>query len=467
MYKLLRIVIAVIIVSVPISVFADDGDLSVGDVDLSGLGWGDQTISIEVENKTDYLKYIISNTNLTFEGVYANPEFRVKTVYILEPYQKINISPEFFIPGNYGTVTINLTMYDVIDTLDELMPWSKFYEQPFIIKFHPSDEILPYLQEKTTFPPRVDVHPYFNNEFVRLLFTLLSEGKSVEEIASMNKCDVAFVQDRIDMYVKNGYLKADNKTYKTTFPFITRKEAEGGKKIADSISDKLAALINKNFDSYFTVIDELVTAKIIPRDSNDFISGASLLYKPTPVISTFVLWFELGKNFITRSAPLVIYDGTDICDARNLQYMYMVDGGPYFNGSHFFGLFYGTDNYSILFSADPLRVICKENFQSYAVKKTGVWNYDRKFLPEFFIVDSADVRPLITALTVGSKDILKEAYNELKKNSLENGHEKVAIGQRYWMWNLIATLTLDKLYANGTLQKRGDSYFRYDKVKEF
>lgn len=467
MYRIFSIIIIAISFLLSVSVFAQQNDIHVGDVELSSLTWGEQTVNIELENKTEYLKFIITNTDLLFEGMYANPESNVETIYILEPLQKINISPEIFIPGNYGTVTIKLDVYDVIDTLDELMPSQKFFEQPFVIKYHPSDEIFPYLEEKVTFPPRVDLHPLFNNEFVRLLFALLSEGKSVKEIASMNKCDTTFVNSQIALYLKNGYLVPYEGSYRTKFPFITREEAESARKIAMDTSDKLVAIFLENIGSYFTVIDSLTEAKTIPRDSNDFISGAALLYKPTPVISTFVLWFELGREFITRSAPLLLYDGTDICNARNTQFMYMVDGGDYFNGSHFFGLFYGNGYYSVMFSEEPLQVECKKNFNLQSVRRTGVWEYDRKFLPEFFIIDTADIRPLISLMTKGCDEILKEAYDGLKKNTFTHGQDKVYIGHRYWMWNLIATLTLDKLYKNGALQKRGDSFFRFDKVKEF
>ncbi len=467
MFKIFRIVIAVIIISAPLAANAENGEVVVGNVDLSGLGWGNQTANIELENKTDYLKFIVTNTDLSFKGMYTNPAFTVKTTYMLEPKQKITISPEVFIPGNYGTVTIKLDMYDVIDTLDELMPGQMFYEQPFVITFNPSDEIYPYLQEKITFPPRVDVHPFFNNEFVRLLFTLLAEGKTAEEIAALNKCDVEFVKSQIEFYLKKGYIKSDKGTYKLNFPYITRKEAEDGKKIADVASDKLAALFKKNISGYYNVIDSLIAAKAIPNDSNDFISGATLLYKPTPVISAFVLWFELGKEFITRSAPLLIYDGTDICNAGNFQYMYMVNGGKFLNGSQFFGLFYGDDALSVMFSEGPLQINCKENFQNTPPKKSGIWTYDRENLPEYYISDTADIRPLISLMTKGSKEILKEAYDGLKKNSFAHGHDKVYIGHRYWMWNLIATLTLDKLYKNGTLKKRENSFYRFDKLKGY
>lgn len=464
MFKIFKILCVVLMI--PILSSAEEGDVAVGDVDISNLTWGDQTLKIELENKTDIRKYIITHTDLSFEGTYVNPSFRVKTVYVLEPMQKLEVAPTFTIPGNYGTVTIDLALYDVVDTLDEIMPWTKFYEQPFIIKFTPSDEALSYLQEKITFPPRVNVHPYFNNEFVRILFKMLNEGKSVAEIATINKCSEKFVQSQIDFYMQSKKLTKTDNGYTTTFPFISKSEAEAGRKIADQVSDKLSAIIAENLKSYQSTVDSLADAKLFPKDKYDFLTGATLMYSPTPFVSTLSLWFELGRKFITRSAPLLIYDNTDICNANIPQYMYMVDGGDYVNGTQFFGLFYGDNQYSILFSEDALQVKCQENFESTQPKKSGIWEYDYDRLPEFYIIDSSDTRPLIDMTVKGCDEVLNQAYEELKNNAIAHGHPKAYIGHRYWFWNLTATLTLNKLYKNGALTKQGSGYYRLDKVKQ-
>ena len=67
MYKFLTVVVTIIILAVPFSVHAEQGDVLVGDVNLSGLNWGNHVAKIELENKTDYLKYIITTSRLTFE----------------------------------------------------------------------------------------------------------------------------------------------------------------------------------------------------------------------------------------------------------------------------------------------------------------------------------------------------------------------------------------------------------------
>ena len=466
MHKLTKIVILTIILILPIQLFAAQGDIYVGDVSLSEMKWGNEHFNIELVNNSDLLKYIVVQSDLKFEGTYLNPEFQKKSTFVLYPSDSVTIKPELFIPGNYGDVTINLNLYDVIDTLDELMPWQQFYTQPFKLKFKPTDAVFPYLQEKIVLPQRVDVHPYFNYEFSRLLMDFLKEGKSAEDIAEMTQSSIEYVQSEIDKMVSRKLVSIAPSGYKMNFAVISLAEAEDARKIAEKYADELAVRLAENMTGYQGVLDSLIAEKIIPNDSNDFISGASLLFKKTPMVSTMVLWYELGRKFITRSAPLLIYDGTDICDASNVQYMYAVNGGDYFVGKHFFGLFLGPETYSLMFTHDDLNIKCEDEYmETLHASHTGVWKYDHPNYPEYFIVDTNKVRPFIDVMAKGTDQILSSAYDEMKANALAHKQEHVFIGQRFWFWNLMATLTLDKLYEQSVLNKRGEGFFRFDKLK--
>ncbi len=76
-------------------------------------------------------------------------------------------------------------------------------------------------------------------------------------------------------------------------------------------------------------------------------------------------------------------------------------------------------------------------------------------------------RPLINSVTKGIDPLLASAYDELKENAYPHGQDNVYIGHRYWFWNLVATLTLDKLYEDKVLIKRENQFFRFDKIKGF
>ena len=467
MFRYFKLVMLMILI-IPVIIYADEPDIFVGEVELSGTQWGEQNAVIELTNKTEHIKYVVAETEINFEGIYLNPNFKTKSNITLQPEETVTFEPEFFIPGNYGKAKLELRLYDVVDSRDELMSWQIFYEQPFMLKFNAIDAVLPYLQEKITLPPRTDIHPYFTNEFSRILFVLLAEGKTVDEIAKMNKCDVSFVEHQIKRFVDNKYLRKKDSVFTPSFPVISLKEAEAARPIAEKYADSLAIILGANMKNYQVVLDSMIAVKAIPNDSNDFVSGASLLFKPTPIVSAMVLWYELGRKFITRAAPLLIYDGTDICNAGNVQYMYAVVGGDHFNGSHFFGLFYGTKTYSMMFAHDKLDVVCEDDFlRPYRSRRKGVWNYNYPNYPEYFIFDTVYARPLINSVTKGIDPLLASAYDELKENAYAHGQDNVYIGHRYWFWNLVATLTLDKLYEDKVLIKRENQFFRFDKIKGF
>ncbi|NOY88015.1 MAG: hypothetical protein GXO93_01325, partial [FCB group bacterium] len=297
--------------------YAQQPDIIVGKVALPSLRWGNQKANIEIENTTDVVKFVVVETDISFSGSYLNPERKTKSNLYLEPMTKKMVHPKFYIPSNYGKAEIKLRMYNVIDTLDEVLPGQKFYEQPFFLNFSIPEEMFPYTQDKITLPPRVEQHPYLDNEFIRYLLILLKKGKSVQEIAEMSKSDLSFVIDELNILLKRRYVKKVKSAYVVTFPIIFVKEAEVSKKLADKTSTELANIISDNMKHYWPMIDSMVQAGTVTKDSNDFISPSTFLYFPYPVVSAFVLWFDLGQKFITRAAPLLIYDGTDICNAVN------------------------------------------------------------------------------------------------------------------------------------------------------
>lgn len=466
MYKAARLIVFMTLLICPFIVQAEDTDITVGDVELSGMRWGDQTINVELTNNSDFLKFVVAEISVDFQGTYMNPSVKTSTNYTLVPGESVQVKPAFRIPGNYGKANVELKLYSVIDTLDELLPRQTFYTQPFELMFHIPDSVLPYLQERISLPPRVEENPLFNNEFARLLFIFLKEGKSLQEIADMNKCDLSFVEQEAKLFTERYYLRKKDSTYEVTFPVISKEEAEGGRAIAEKVADSLTKIIGANMKDYWTVVDSLVKAKAIPNDSNDFISGASLIFKPTPVVTSFVMWYELGRRFITRSAPLLIYDGTDICNAGNIQYMYEVEGGPYLNGENFFALFFGDSTSAMMFSYKPVDIKCNEDaYYIHSTTSKGKWNYNHPNYPEYFIMDTTKIRPLIDHLTKNCQPLLDSAYNQLKENAYSHGQDNVYIGHRYWFWNLVSTMTIKDLQKDGILKEREYKFFRFDKLK--
>ena len=66
---------------------------------------------------------------MTFEGSYINPRRVVHQYYPLEPDETKVVKSVVEVPGNYGRARLFVRLYDVIDTLDALLPGQEVFEQ--------------------------------------------------------------------------------------------------------------------------------------------------------------------------------------------------------------------------------------------------------------------------------------------------------------------------------------------------
>jgi predicted transcriptional regulator len=440
----------------------EEPEILVGDINFSSLRWGWQTATFEVTNNSNDLKYVTAEIEVQFTGSYLNPNRRTRSHSILKPLQSQLLTPRVFIPGNYGQAQITVSLYDVVDTLDILLPGQRFFQQPFSINFSIPDEMVSYFNEKITLPPRVGRHPDFDYEFSRVMLFMLNEGKKIGEIAEMAMADTSFVDETVQNMTAKGYLIKNDGGYKTSFPLITISEAETAKKLAGQLADTLATLIEKNMKNYPKILDSLMSTGAVDKDSNSFLDGGAVLYRPYPVVSALLLWFDLGQKFITRSAPLWIYDGTDLCNAYIPQYMYAVQGGDTFNGTQLYALFSGGQELRIIYGDVTPVIDCPEDYILKAKLKQRVdWQYAREYWPESFILDTLVVRPVLAALASGTDSLLEDAYYKLRDIAVKYGHEKLLFGERYWFWNLVATRVLKELTDKGVVTRRGNGQFQF------
>jgi hypothetical protein len=441
---------------------AEEPEILVGDINFSSLRWGWQTASFEVTNNSDDLKYVTAEIEVQFTGSYLNPNRRTRSHSILKPLQSQILTPRVFIPGNYGQAQITVSLYDVVDTLDILLPGQKFFQQPFSINFSIPDEMLSYLSEKITLPPRVEHHPDFDYEFSRVMLFMLNEGKKIGEIAEMAMADTSFVNEIVQNMMAKDYLVKNNGAYRTSFPFITISEAETAKKLAGQLTDTLAKLIEKNMKTYPKILDSLMSTGAMNKDSNAFLDGGVVLYRPYPVVSALLLWFDLGQKFITRSAPLMIYDGTDLCNAYIPQYMYAVQGGDTFNGTQFYALFPSGQELQIKYGDVAPVIDCPEDYiLKEKLKQRVDWQYAREYSPESFMLDTLLAQPVLAVLAKGTDSLLEDAYYKLRDIAVKYGHEKLLFGERYWFWNLVATRVLKELTDKGVVTRRGNGQFQF------
>lgn len=442
---------------------AQPGELVVGDISMRGLRWGEHRIPVELTNNTDLVKYVVIETEVTFDGTYLDPVRYSRVNYILDMKESRVVNLHVTIPSNFGKATVTVAVHDVVDTLDVLMPYQKVFEQPFHLTYHVPEALQDYFEEKITLPPRVEDHPQFDSEFPRVMLLLLWEGKSLQQIADMSETDSAYVARVARGFGVERYASANEDSYQLHIPMIVLAEAEEAKKLAESVSDSLAMLIGSNLATLKDSFDSLISLGVAPADSNEFMHGGYVLSRYYPTVGGLLLWHDLGRKFITRSAPLLLYDGTDLCNAHIPTYMYAVQGGDVFNGHHFFYLEPGRKNCRIYFGDQLPLINCNANF--IARRRAGrkaVWTPDKAWTAEGFIVDTTLIRPALDILGLNTDSLLSWAYYGMKAIAIKHGHKKVAFGHRYWFWNLVASRTLTKLTDSGVLSRRDNGQFRFD-----
>jgi hypothetical protein len=450
----LMVMAALIAMLGAVNVGAQANGVEIGNVETPTLRWGHQTAVFELTNKTEDLKFIAVLAKMSFSGTYLNASRLLRTNYVLEPQSTMTARAAVDIPANFGEATLTIQLYDVVDTLDKLLPSQKFFEQPFMLKFHIPDPLLRYMETRIAVPPMVDHTPDFDNEFSRVLLELLAEGRTVPEIAAMAMADSAVVQNMVDTLRFKNYLVIDAGKYKLQFPMIRAAEAEEAAILAKAASEQLAVLIKKNLPAFLKVRDSLVAAGKLTTDTNAFMNGGVILFKPYPAIGALLLWNDFGQGFIAGRTPLEILGGSDPCNAYSPTYMYAVEGGDVVNGSHYYDMSLARRRQIINWADRVPTVECPEKLRyTDHLQERLDWNYARGDIADVYVFDTALVNAPMRTLGKGSTDMLQKLFDDYKKISERYHPGQFTMGSRYWFWNLVATKTLSRLVTEGVVQR--------------
>ncbi len=435
-------------------------EVTIGKIDFPERVWGEQTMAFEVTNNSEWLKFMVVQADIAFEGSYVNPTRERFTNFVLEPAETKVFRPVLEIPGNYGTVTVWLRIYDVVDTLDDLSLGTQLFEQPFKMQFHTPEGVLPYFKERITLPPMTERSPMLDNEFARLMVVMSQQGKTVDEIAALTGADTTYVRLIGRRLVRERILAYDRSGFKPDISVITQDEAKDGRQLAENTAGKLATLITENWPAYRQEMDSLVKTGKLSKDSTNFFEGGTVLYMPYPMISGMLLWYDLGQTFINGGKPIFMFNRTGPCKPDIGEFMYIVQGGDYYSGHHYFAARPTKNGQRIRFGDEIPSVTCNPGYSKKANLHEGLdWSYDEEYAPESFYFDLSLVNPPMKALEVGTHELLNDVQQQLQKIDRKYGNTIYRAGVRFWFWNLTATLTLEKLVSDGFVQRSGNGQF--------
>ncbi|HOP08158.1 MAG TPA: hypothetical protein PLF13_12800 [candidate division Zixibacteria bacterium] len=465
MQRMLGVVLVLTLCLIGVVAAQTTEDLTVTGVDLDNPIWGSQTFVVHMTNNTVDFKFTTIVANVDFIDNKFKTNRRIRTSFVMPPESKMVLQPLLIIPGDYGKARIEVRYYDVVDTVDEIFEYQHFDTDTLYAEFAPTEEVEPYLDKDLTLPPRVAEHPYFDQTVARLILLMLSEGKAVSDIARITGASEKFILDQLRLMVKNEYVTQDDAGYHTTFTVIGNEEAREAAVLAQELADSLTAIIGNNLPVFRDKLADMVANKKIGSDPNLFMDPGSVLYHEYPVVGGLALWTKLGRSFITRSAPLLIYDGTDLCNARIPNYMYLTHGGSDLNGDQFYGQFISLRQYAIYFGDGPVPIICSDDFLRRAeMGLSAKWTLPDTFNFVSFTIDTTLVEPALEILTSGTDSLLWHTYIKLRDVATKYGHPRLDYAERYWFWNLVATRTLKQLAAEGIVTREGLGQYRFNSI---
>jgi len=250
------------------------------EIDASKLGWGRHTFPVKIANKGEYLKYISVVGYVKCLTGENPPNRKVFKNYALFPGDSVTGEGILFVPGNYGDISFELKVYDVIDTLDQLMESQAINSQTGKFSVPVPDAVTPYMKKGFTLPPLVGRHIDFDNDFSKIAPFLIAKGKSVGEIAKATGCDTSYVVQELGYLTAGNYYRKEGSAYLSSIAAIEEEEAAGEKILAMKVAESLAAKLSENCKSYRQVIDSLVKSDMLDADSNSFMDGGTILYRP-------------------------------------------------------------------------------------------------------------------------------------------------------------------------------------------
>jgi hypothetical protein len=445
---------------------AQSADISVGEIGFPKRVWGTQTMSFDVINKSEIPKFLVVETEVSFEDSYAPARRQTLRNYILAPKATMVCDPLIEIPGNYGKGIVRIVIHDVVDTLDDVSLGQKVFEQPFHLMFNPPESVLPYRQDKISLPPLVDKSPLMDSEFSRLLLVMLQEGKTPAEIAGITGADSVYVVNQIKLLADNQYLVAKDGQYVPAIPVLLRPEADEARELANRISDALVQQIKTNWPEYDTTAASLVNRETKLGGNQGFMGGVVVLRQPYVVVTGMLLWSRLGSRFIIGTGPLEIFKQTNPCQAYIAQYSYLVQGGDYYNGHQYFDGQYSASSETLLFGDTVPVFTCVPGWERLPrLSRDRDYKLLPVYNPETFYYDTAFSNPALAVLDKGMEDILTTAATAMQEIHTKYGHSAFTAGVRYWFWNLTATLVTDKLLKDGLIQRTGNGQYRYMRKK--
>jgi len=297
---------------------AQSPDITIGDMTIDRLQWGERILKIPVENHRDDSARLSIYIQTVYPHHYLSGLDRldVDTFPVVPPNASLELFPSFEIPGSFGRAAIRAQVFWRYDNGPTVGPDSTF--QVFTNVFEPKGEAGQYAGKRHSVGPAYSVMDHFqlNFEYPTILLYFLARDKSLTEISTLFKAEMEYSTLTVDRLRQEGFFPRENDSLSPGLLAVSERE---GYPLRDKAQAAVAAFTkwykNDGANKLDGILDDLgVDSRTRTLPSLQIPIFLALLEEPwnNPAIGLEPIGFENQDNDIrTQNQPHWIMEGGD------------------------------------------------------------------------------------------------------------------------------------------------------------
>lgn len=440
-------------------------DLEVGEISLLSKNWGNQTAAFDLNNNSDEYKFVVATSLAKFTtGKFETPRFTKKSFFV-EPASQNHFELPVIIPTGYGKISVEISLYDVVDTLDQLFDSQKFKTTSMQLSFDIPQSLKDEVSSDIILPKFVEDNELFDNYFMRAILVLIYEGKTANEIASICGAEPGFITSTIKELQDEGLVSPNGSSFSLDFIVIDSQEVNELRPAIAKTIDQLYGVLKSNLHDYDSCLAAMVADGRLSGDKNDALDMGTILYQKYPVMLGLFLWDILGREFVNNGKPFNIFENSEPCNAKMGDFMYMVTGDSDLKGNSYYYLDYGQTNQIIYCGLGQHNFECQPAYRSVAKRgQKARWGFDNKRPDMVFIYNEDKIREPLSMLLDSTSEYVLELGSQLDKTLAGENYDKYKRGARYWCWDIVVTKLMNKFESDKIIKKEDLGIYRFQKV---
>ncbi len=293
-------------------------DVTIGDMTIDQLQWGERLLKVPVENHRDDTARLSIYIQTVYPHHYLSGLDRldVDTFPAIPPNASVDLFPSFEIPGSFGRVGIRAQIYWRYDNRPTMGPDSTF--QVFTNVFEPKGEAGQYAGKRHSVGPAYSIMDHFqlNFEYPTLLLYFLARGQTLQEISTLFKAEMEYTVLTVDRFRKEAFFPRAEDSLAPGLLAVSERE---GYPLKEKVQAALVAFTawyenggGKKLDGILADLDLDSRARKLPSVQTPIL--LALLEEPwnNPEIGLEAIGFENQDDDIkTQNQPHWIMEGGD------------------------------------------------------------------------------------------------------------------------------------------------------------